>query len=694
MPNISLSATILFLVILMTVLALLNQPDPVNYLALGIAGLYFSAALIIIPVLVFKLGNIGEPRSNDSDRRIAKILNVYAEDRLIWKFSTFSALIVFAPFYFLLWQFHYSKNPPPPLPPLPPPPLPLTLENLKTRLAGLLGIPKGTEPQGLKRLLLDAAELAYTTDHRENEKEYQDLLVSSLVKAGYAFVNEITPLMSPSSGLTVSAGSSPNLEKAILAFFAQLQHTPQFKDVKYFKALIDQYNRNWKDLYYARQAFLEKETKFNIDADGDPTTFALRETPFTGLASVRVPITIPQTQRFQGMHIVAPPGKGKTTLLSALLESDLKEVANGEASIIVFDSKPELSTHLRKLKVFTKELRDRLTLLEPQNLALNPLDLGQTSVDLYSYVLSGILDTAPTEKQLTYLNSILIGCTAIPNATIATVQQFLAGGWEQYRDHLMKLRVDDRDFFFKGRFNDGTYKTTREELGWRLDSLRTSSPVVWDMFRAPKTKIDIAKEMDAGKVIIIDNAIPKLGIKGSAFFARFFIALIRSAAERGRAGKIPVYVYMDEADTVIKNDPNIADIIQKCRSQNIALILAHQKLGQITNEQVQGALADCAIRMSSPDDDARELARRFRTDEESLRDYKEGYFALFITSVLRRPLTVRVEDNPIWNWPKMTEEEFRTIQHDMQKRYAYCPEPEPVSLLEAAEDDAPKPWKK
>lgn len=69
-----------------------------------------------------------------------------------------------------------------------------------------------------------------------------------------------------------------------------------------------------------------------------------------------------------------------------------------------------------------------------------------------------------------------------------------------------------------------------------------------------KTKLDIGKERDAGKIILIDNSKQKLGDEGAEFFGRFFIALVLAAAQQ-RAGrpqseKLPCYFYIDECQNV------------------------------------------------------------------------------------------------------------------------------------------------
>ena len=67
-------------------------------------------------------------------------------------------------------------------------------------------------------------------------------------------------------------------------------------------------------------------------------------------------------------------------------------------------------------------------------------------------------------------------------------------------------------------------------------------------------------------------------------------------SERPRHEKLPCFVYIDECYDVIREDENIADIIDQCRSQNIGLILAHQRTNQIVSKNVLDALMNSALR--------------------------------------------------------------------------------------------------
>ena len=137
------------------------------------------------------------------------------------------------------------------------------------------------------------------------------------------------------------------------------------------------------------------------------------------------------------------------------------------------------------------------------------------------------------------------------------------------------------------------------------------------MLSALKTKLDIGTEMNAGKIILIDNSKQKLGDEGAEFFGRFFIALVLAAAQqragRPQSDKLPCYFYIDECQNVIRRDEKISTILDECRSQKIAMIMAHQRSAQITSPNVLDALANCAIRMANSDDEAKYLADKLRT---------------------------------------------------------------------------------
>jgi hypothetical protein len=422
----------------------------------------------------------------------------------------------------------------------------------------------------------------------------------------------------------------------------------------------------------------------------------LRNTPFLPLFYSLLPISIPEDLRQQGVWVLGPSGSGKSTLLSHMLALDLEQVKEGKACVIALDSKGELTSNLARLKCFAPggELESKLVLIEPtSNLGINPLDLGATAahtIGLVEYLFS--FGVATTPKQGGLFRAILIAMSAIPNASFATFRDFLRDGWEPYAEYIKKLHPDDRDFFMrkgkdgKSEYDSNEYTGTKRELLWRIQDLTTRVPTLRDMFKAPKTLIDLGAEMDAGKVIVIDNSLKHLDAAGSEFFGRLFLAMLRGQAEQreGRDKKLNCWVYVDECDAVIARDENVNSILTKCRSQKISLTLAHQKLSDISSERVKAALRDCGVRFANVDDEATEMAPRMRTTPEALRKLGPGQFALFLRR-MAKSVAVTVPNNPISKWPKMSDSEFAFIKRQMRERYCYTPVLTPTPSAPAVE---------
>jgi hypothetical protein len=103
-----------------------------------------------------------------------------------------------------------------------------------------------------------------------------------------------------------------------------------------------------------------------------------------------------------------------------------------------------------------------------------------------------------------------------------------------------------------------------------------------------------------------------------------------------------VYFYIDECQNVIARDEKIPTILDECRSQNIALIMAHQRTQQITSADVLDALSNCAIRFANSDEEARYLAPRLRTSPDFLQQLGRGKFAAFVRDSTSAAVAVSV----------------------------------------------------
>jgi hypothetical protein len=482
----------------------------------------------------------------------------------------------------------------------------------------------------------------------------------------------INAIKDPNGTVDKIIGTVFGAELLDVGLFTSIQNRLYENACKYSR--VPPYEKSNKPIISAAEAKLGPEELVETYLAG---------TPFHDLLLTPFPFALSQETRFSGHWIIAPPGRGKTVLLSTMFLDDLPR----DASIIVMDSKGDLIEPIKKLQA----VADRLVLIEPDPefpLALNPLDIPRANVahtiSLLEYVMSSLLEAKMTPLQTALFRKLLPAFVqGIPNPTLETFKKILVGGIGPYREHLEKLDPDVRHFFQDKAhgFESKTYAETRSQLVWRLDFL-LSNPILKSMFASPKTKLDIGKEMDAGKIILINNSKALLGDEGSEFFGRFFIALILAAAQQ-RAGrrseqKVPVYCYIDECHSVIARDPKIATILDECRSQKIALILAHQRSAQLT-PPVLDAVVNCGIRFANSDDEAKFLADKLRTNTEFLYSLSRGTFAAFVRDLTPHALAFKVPYTDLSALPQMTPAEQRSIRDRMREQFSFTPQSKPYA---------------
>jgi hypothetical protein len=261
----------------------------------------------------------------------------------------------------------------------------------------------------------------------------------------------------------------------------------------------------------------------------------LKNTPLEAIfIESHIPFKLPDETRFSGHWVIAPPGRGKTTLLHTMVMEDL----NKDAAVILMDSKGDFIEPFRNLK----QIEDRLIIVDPnpdRPIAINPLDIPKSDISLavsnLEYVFSSLLETKMTPLQTVLFRSILRALIlGFPNPTLETFRDILANGVKKYAAYIKLLPQDLQDFF-ANEFNTKVYEDRRKEIIWRI-RLLLENDTMRAMMLALRTRFNIIDAMDSGKVVIVNNSKARLGDQGAEFFGRFFIAQILAAAQQ-RAGR-------------------------------------------------------------------------------------------------------------------------------------------------------------
>jgi hypothetical protein len=325
-----------------------------------------------------------------------------------------------------------------------------------------------------------------------------------------------------------------------------------------------------------------------------------------------VPLRFPQHLRREHTYILGNTGSGKTQLIQQLISYDL----DSNASIIVIDSQGDLINTLKRSKLIDPE---RLVIIDPIDsvdypLALNMFDIGDKSdlnpvelerhingvVELLNFVFSAVMDSPLTDKQGVVFNFCIRLLLIIPEATLETLVHILEHGVDDYTDYVNSLPSVAKTFFFNS-FHNRDYYQTRIQINRRLFSL-LENPTISRLFKSPKNYLDISKEMDRGKVILISTDRSLLKRQGCAFFGRYFISLVAQAMQ-DRLNRPPehrrkTHLYIDECgDYLQTEDVNITDILEKGRKYNVGVTLAHQQINQLPPDVFQAIKTNSAIKM-------------------------------------------------------------------------------------------------
>lgn len=423
----------------------------------------------------------------------------------------------------------------------------------------------------------------------------------------------------------------------------------------------------------------------------------LSGTPFKALLLTPIPFVIPEQARFEHHWIVAGTGHGKTQTLQSLICRDLEAVANGAASIVVIDSQGDLIRNVAGLKLFAEgqPLDGKLCLIDPTDIEypvqLNLFSLGTERLDsyskldrerllnsiieLYDFVLAALLGAEMTSKQSIIFRFVTRALIHIPDATVHTLLELMEpGGDQKYQEHISKLHGAARSFF-ANEFNSSQFAETKRQVLRRLYGV-LENQTFERMFSHPKNKLDIFKEMNSGKVILINAAKDLLKQNGTEVFGRFFIALIaQAAAERATlkpSQRLPTFVYIDECQDYIASDSNFTTILEQARKQKVGLVVAHQYLTQLSQGILDSLHANTSIKFAGgvSDRDARALARNMRTTPEFLERQTKGSFAAYVRNFTANAVSLRIPLGELEDMERMTSEEEAALRDRMRAQYA------------------------
>lgn len=424
---------------------------------------------------------------------------------------------------------------------------------------------------------------------------------------------------------------------------------------------------------------------------------------FEKMNAVQVPIGLPEEKWLEHISIWGGQGKGKTSLIQALIADRLQEVEAGRASLFIMDSQglgpDELITSITSLKQFGPggSLEGKLIFVKPslQNpIAMNPFQMGKArqkgytgeeqerlknkTIELLGAVFGGKQGATFSQYQDIMYNFCIELMLEIPGAKLSTLHRLLTTKDKtlaEFRPHISRLSQAAQTFFYD-QIDDSNFKERRKELAGRLAGVLQKSSLA-AMLNAEECLLDFYTELATPKVIVVSTDKDYLGADLCMLYGRFMISLLlRAAQERAglpRSQRLNVYCFLDEAHDYISNDTNIHLFIGQMRKMNYSLLCASQSISDIENPKVLDALLRTHTIFASffTDGDARKVAPNMRLQGDDYRvllNQPKFNFALYVDG-WHRPITVYPP--PILkNMPKMHPQTAEELLSNIAKKYS------------------------
>jgi hypothetical protein len=395
--------------------------------------------------------------------------------------------------------------------------------------------------------------------------------------------------------------------------------------------------------------------------------------------------TVPDIEErhwYQHSLLIAPTQTGKTNVIQWRINNLLPQIAAGHASLVLIEPKGVMTTDILNLAQ-TYQMRDRLIILDPADtpVSVNIFDKGDGSPQALTETVGrivrilGTMTTNLTDLQRDAITFAVRAMFALPEpASARTLMRILRIGKSILP--LDSLPTSVREYFeFDYQPSDGRFIISR------LNSL-LANHIFEALFTGDRTTFDMLKEIQAGKLIIINCASPALAGE-SRLYARFWIEQVQRCVFprlqiMPRERRTPTTFIIDEAQDYIAGDRHIAALLAQAAEANIGMMFGMHYLSQLTDAFVKDAVAvNTNLKFAArPSTDTTTLARAMNTEIGFLTSLPAYTFA-YRGPGLQEAIRVKFPLVDFSKMPKMTPEQYTAMRQANSRKYAYGPAPAP-----------------
>lgn len=400
---------------------------------------------------------------------------------------------------------------------------------------------------------------------------------------------------------------------------------------------------------------------------------------------------IKKEDKFRHMYIVGKTGTGKSTFISNMVVSDMK-AGNG---LCLLDPHGELVDtvleHIPTNRINDVILFDVSDTEFPIGFNLFQAD----NEDAKNLIASGIVSTfyrlfdTSWGPRLEYiLRNVVLSLIDYPNATLMHILRILTD--KNFREEVISNIKDGVVLKFRNNeFNKWNDKQREEAVGPITNKVGQflSSKLVRNIFGQPRTKLNMRKAMDEGKIILVNLSKGKIGEDNANMIGSLLVTKIQidamSRADIASHKRRDFYLYIDEFQNFASK--SFMTILSEARKYKLSLIVANQYTSQLIPEIKDAIFGNVGTTMAFTvgKDDADIITGQFKelssvNDLISLPKYT-AYMRLMIDGISSDPFSMKTL--PI-STPEGSLELIDKLRKQSRQRYA-MPRIQLEKLMEA-----------
>lgn len=372
------------------------------------------------------------------------------------------------------------------------------------------------------------------------------------------------------------------------------------------------------------------------------------DTPATAFFRKSLEAYLPFESFKESVYVLGAKKSGKTEFLKTLVHQIIssKMPKNEKVSGLILDPHGDFAKEASRWKECYKN--ERVILFDPtiKDNASPSIDIfavpskDNRTVNMYATEFADAFSEAIGGELTLNMKVVLEACLDViyrrDGSSMYDLQRFMIEG---QADDLIELGKNSPNRavaeFFRTAFDLKKFNTTKEALYTKIQTLRSSE--VFTRIFNPKGTLDLEKELNSGKFIIVNLSRGAMSKEVSQVFGRLLVAMVKSIGFRRES--IPknqrpeTYVFIDEFQNFVGE--SIEEVLSESRKYGLYLILAHQLLGQRMSAKLQKAIfSGTAVKIvgKNDPDNLSVMARQLGADMSELTKLTTGKFCVHVRS--------------------------------------------------------------